>query len=130
MNKCESLFDLYNWPPKHINLVVLQNYLFRTHAVNQKAASLFSSPDGSLTHDQLWALALIRQGCSCLADTACPRLFNYGTNTQQLQQSWFPQAADTPFGHGDLFNLVGFEGLTEETDAILRGNCIDYMGGE
>jgi hypothetical protein len=43
-------------------------------------------------------------------------------------RSWFRQAADTPFGHGDLFNLVGFEGLTEEADAILRGDCIDYMG--
>ena len=44
-------------------------------------------------------------------------------------QSWFRQAADTPFGHGNLFNLVGFEGLTEEADAILHGDCIDYMHG-
>jgi hypothetical protein len=29
MNKCESLSDLYNRPPKHITLVVLQNYLFQ-----------------------------------------------------------------------------------------------------
>jgi hypothetical protein len=43
-------------------------------------------------------------------------------------RSWFRQAADTPFGQGDLFQLVGFDGLTEEADAILRGDCIAYIG--
>jgi hypothetical protein len=99
-----------------------------THAVNQKAASRFSSPDGSLTRDQLWALARSDKNA-----VAYDTVLDCSTMEQTLNdynRSWFRQAADTPFGHGDLFNLVGFEGLTEEADAILRGDCIDYMGGE
>lgn len=41
---------------------------------------------------------------------------------------WFRQSSDTPFGSGVLYDLVGGDGLTEEADAIIDGQCIEYMG--
>jgi hypothetical protein len=43
-------------------------------------------------------------------------------------RQWFRQAHETPFGHGDLFDFVGFDGLTEQADAIIRGECISHIG--
>ena len=45
----------------------------------------------------------------------------------RYNHAWFWQAAETPFGHGDLFNLVGYSGLTEAADAIIDGACPDYL---
>lgn len=36
----------------------------------------------------------------------------------------FHQAADTPFGHGELARLVGYTGLTEAADAIVQGTFL------
>jgi hypothetical protein len=41
---------------------------------------------------------------------------------------WFRQAHATPFGHGELFNFVRFDGLTEQADAIIHGECIPMNG--
>ena len=46
----------------------------------------------------------------------------------QYNQAWFRQAADTPFGHGDLFDMVGYSGITDEADAIIEGDCVEYLG--
>jgi hypothetical protein len=43
-------------------------------------------------------------------------------------REWFRQAKNTPFGHGDLFDLLGYDGLTEEATAIVSGSCTQYMG--
>ena len=43
----------------------------------------------------------------------------------RYNKAWFRQAAATPFGHGELFNMVG---LTEEADAIVAGECTEYLG--
>jgi hypothetical protein len=97
-----------------------------THATNAKAAARFSNPDGTLTRDQLWALARSDKNA-----VAYETVLDCSTMEQTLNdynRSWFRQASNTPFGHGDLFKLVGFEGLTEEADAILSGECINYMG--
>jgi hypothetical protein len=97
-----------------------------THAINQKAASRFSNLDRTLTRDQLWALA--RSDKNAVAYETILDCATMENTLNAYNRSWFRQAADTPFGHGDLFNLVGFDGLTEEADAILKGECIEYMG--
>jgi hypothetical protein len=97
-----------------------------THATNKKAASRFSNPDGTLTRDQLWALA--RYDKTAVAYQTILDCTQMEATLNEYNRSWFRQASDTPFGHGDLYNLVGFEGLTEEADAILNGECMDYMG--
>ncbi|KAI2492599.1 hypothetical protein MHU86_21949 [Fragilaria crotonensis] len=33
-----------------------------------------------------------------------------------------------PFGHGALFDLVGYDGLTEPATAIVEGACVEYLG--
>jgi hypothetical protein len=43
-------------------------------------------------------------------------------------RQWFCQAHETPFGHGELFDFVGFDGLTEQADAFIRGECSSHMG--
>ena len=43
-------------------------------------------------------------------------------------RQWFRQAHETPFGHGKLFDFVGFDGLTEQADAIKREEHISHMG--
>ena len=37
-------------------------------------------------------------------------------------RQWFRQAHNTPFGHGELYDFVGFGGLTEQADAIILEN--------
>jgi hypothetical protein len=46
----------------------------------------------------------------------------------QYNHNWFRQAKDTPFGHGELYDLVGYDGLTAEATAIVNGTCIPYLG--
>ena len=46
----------------------------------------------------------------------------------RYNHAWFRQAADTPFGHGELFDLVGFSGTTPDADAIHNGECIESLG--
>jgi Reverse transcriptase (RNA-dependent DNA polymerase) len=97
-----------------------------THAINHNAASRFSNSDRTLTRDQLWALA--RSDKNAVAYETILDCATMEDTLNDYNRSWFRQAADTPFGHGDFFNLVGFDGLTEEADAILNGDCIEYMG--
>ena len=97
-----------------------------THVLNKKAASRFSNPDGSITRNQLWNLA--RSDKNAVGYETILDCVTMEKTLNEYNRSWFRQAADTPFGHGDLYNLVGFDGLTEEADAILNGECIDYMG--
>ena len=97
-----------------------------THVLNKKAASRFTNPDGTITRDQLWDLA--RSDKNAVGYETILDCSTMEKTLNEYNRSWFRQAADTPFGHGDLYNLVGFDGLTEEADAILNGDCIDYMG--
>ncbi|KAI2513930.1 hypothetical protein MHU86_314 [Fragilaria crotonensis] len=46
----------------------------------------------------------------------------------RYNRSWFRQAKDTPFGHGELFDMVGYNGLTETASAIIKGDCIAHLG--
>jgi len=47
---------------------------------------------------------------------------------REYNRQWFRQAHAIPFGHGELYDFVGFDGLTEQADAIIRGECISHMG--
>jgi hypothetical protein len=86
----------------------------------------FPTPTGSLLENQLWALA--RSDKNAVAYETILDCATMENTLNAYNRSWFRQASDTPFGHGDLFKMVGFEGLTEEADAILNGECIEYMG--
>ena len=44
-------------------------------------------------------------------------------------QIWFLQAAQTPFGHGEFYEMMGVDGLTKEADAIiLISTFLDSIG--
>jgi hypothetical protein len=91
-----------------------------------KIAARFCDPDGTLSKDQLIAMAKFDR-----------KSVNYKTilesdamekELRTYNHQWFRQAHETPFGNGKLFDLVGFDGLTEQADAIISGECISHMG--
>ena len=43
-------------------------------------------------------------------------------------QKWFRQAEEAPFGCGELYEMMGSDGLTEEADASLNGTFVDSIG--
>ena len=43
-------------------------------------------------------------------------------------RNWFRQAKDTPFGQGELFDLVGYDGLTTQATSIVEGGNLDDLG--
>ena len=89
-------------------------------------AARFCNPDGSVLPEQLIAMA--KSGKTSLTyDTLldCAAIEN---ELLRYNREWFRQAQDTPFGHGELFELLGYDGLTEEATAIVSGTCIPYMG--
>ena len=93
---------------------------------NMNVAARFCNPDGTVTPDQLIAMAKSDKH-SVEYDTIldCEAI---EAELLQYNRNWFRQAKDTPFGHGPLFDLVGYDGLTEEATAIVSGHCVPYMG--
>jgi hypothetical protein len=43
-------------------------------------------------------------------------------------QKWFRQASSTPFGHDELYQLLGFDGLTPGGESISNGDHPAYSG--
>ena len=93
---------------------------------NPKVAARFCQPDGSLTQENLISMA---QADKLSVD------YEVILDSERIQEellcynrAWFRQAKDTPFGQGVLYDLVGYDGLTEEADAIISGTCMPYMG--
>ena len=39
----------------------------------------------------------------------------------RYNRNWFRQAKDTPFGHGALYEMMGYDGLTDQATAIVEG---------
>ena len=93
---------------------------------NQKVAARFCQPDGTVTPEQLIEMAksdktAVEYATILDCNEIEEELLRYNRN-------WFRQAKDTPFGHGGLFDMVGYDGLTEEASAIVSGQCMSYMG--
>jgi hypothetical protein len=91
-----------------------------------KVAARFCEIDGSLTAEGLQKMAQSDKHSVYYAtemDSAAidKALLQYG-------KGWFREAAKTDFGAGELYDMVGFDGLTQEADAILNGNWTDHMG--
>jgi hypothetical protein len=91
-----------------------------------KIAARFCAPDGTLSRTQLIAMAKfdkdsVNYETILVSDVMEKELHAYN-------RQWFRQAHETPFGHGKLFDFVGFDGLTEQADAIIRGECIIPYG--
>jgi hypothetical protein len=93
---------------------------------NHKVASKFCDAQGHVSAAQLIAMAQ-----SDKASVEYSTLLDCDAIDEELtryNREWFRQAKDTPFGHGELFDLVGYDGLTETATAIVDGDCIEYLG--
>jgi hypothetical protein len=86
----------------------------------------FCAPDGTLSKTQLIAMAKFDKDSVNYETILESDVMEKELHTYNCQ--WFWQAHETPFGHGKLFDFVGFDGLTEQADAIIRGECISHMG--
>jgi hypothetical protein len=85
-----------------------------------RIAARFCAPDGTLSKTQLIAMAKfakdsVNYEIILESDVMEKELHAYNRH-------WFRQVHETPpFGHGELFDFVGFDGLIEQADAIIRG---------
>jgi hypothetical protein len=91
-----------------------------------KIAARFCDPDGTLSKDQLIAMAKfdresVNYQTILESDAMEKELHAYN-------RQWFCQAHETPFGKGEVFDFDGFDGLTEQADAIISEECISHMG--
>ena len=120
-------------PYRHINLAIPSSHrsglskLFVPSGIkDSKVAARFTNADGTLLPEHLIAMAQADKS-SVTYDTIldCDRIEQ---ELLRYNRKWFRQAAETPFGHGELFQLLGYDGLTAEADAIISGTCIPYMG--
>ena len=93
---------------------------------NHKVAAKFCDDTGHVSPAQLIAMAQFDKSSveyETLLD--CDAIEDELT---RYNRAWFRQATNTPFGHGELFNLVGYDGLTATASAIVNGECIAYLG--
>ena len=93
---------------------------------NHKVASRFCDQHGNVSQQQLIAMAQsdktsVHYATILDCDAIEAELTSYN-------REWFRQAKDTPFGQGELFDLVGYNGLTETATAIVNGDCVDHFG--
>jgi hypothetical protein len=92
---------------------------------NPKVAARYCQPDGSVSNLDLISMA---QADKTSVDYATildseeieHHLLTYNWN-------WFRQAKDTPFGQGELYELVGYDGLTEAANYIVDGDCMPSL---
>ena len=101
--------------------------LFVPSAVkNLAVAAKFCDAEGYVSPAQLIAMAQSDKtsveyetilDCAAIED----ELTRYNRN-------WFRQAKDTPFGQGELFDLVGYDGLTPQATSIVDGGNLDDFG--
>jgi hypothetical protein len=87
---------------------------------------LGAAPDGLLTKYQLKAMAKSNKHSVNYETILESDVMEKELHTYNRQ--WFWQAHETPFGHGELYEFVEFDGLTEQADAIIYGECISHMG--
>ena len=101
--------------------------LFVPSGVNDKQiAARFCSPDGSVDRAQLIKMAQSDKNSveyKTLLD--CDEI---DAELLRYNREWFRQASETPFGHGELFDMLGFSGLTDEAHAIIKGDCVAHLG--
>ena len=93
---------------------------------DKKVAARFCSPDGTVNRSQLIKMAQsdklsVEYKTLLDCDEIDAELLRYN-------RDWFRQASETPFGHGELFDMLGFSGLTDEANAIIEGDCIAHLG--
>lgn len=94
---------------------------------NQKVASRYCDELGNVSPAQLIAMA--QSDKTSVSYTTILDCNEIEAELTRYNREWFRQAKDTPFGHGELFNLVGYDGLTDTATAIVHGDCIDHLGG-
>jgi hypothetical protein len=91
-----------------------------------KVAAKHCSPDGSVNREQLLKMAQadkLSVEYTTLLDSDEIEL-----ELLRYNHEWFQQASDTPFGHGELYNMLGYSGLTEEAHAVAEGDCVAHLG--
>ena len=101
--------------------------LFVPSGVKDKnVATKYCEEDGSVTRSQLIKMAQtdknsVEFNTLLDADEIELELLRYN-------HDWFRQAADTPFGHGELYDMLGYSGFTEEAHVVAEGDCIAHLG--
>ena len=92
-----------------------------------KVAARFCSPDGSIDRNQLIKMTQSdKHSVEYKTVLDCDEIDN---ELLRYNGEWFRQASDTPFGNGALFDMLGFSGLTDEINAIIKGDCVAHLGG-
>jgi hypothetical protein len=106
----------------------LDNLYVPSGIKSHKVAAKFCDPDRSVDYLQLIQMATSDK-YSVEYETTILDPAEIEEELLRYNRYWFRQAADTPFvGNGELFNLVGYLGLTEEADAIIEGDCVAHLG--
>jgi hypothetical protein len=82
-----------------------------------KVGARFCDPNGSLSKLQLIAMTKsnkhsVRYETILESDVMEKEVHAYN-------RQWFQQAHDTPFGHGELYDFVGFDSLNEHTNSFV-----------
>ena len=93
---------------------------------NLKVAAKFCDALGNVSSSQLIAMA--QSDKNSVDYTTVLDCAVIEEELTKYNREWFRQAKDTPFGHGELYDLVGYDGLTETATAIVDGECVEYMG--
>ena len=84
---------------------------------NHALAARFCDEDGQVSPAQLIAMAQSDKTSveyATLLDCA-----EIEAELTRYNRNWFRQAKDTPFGQSELYNLVGYDGLTPQATAIV-----------
>ncbi len=101
-------------PYRHINLAIPSSHrsglskLFVPSGIKDSKVARFTNADGTLLPEHLIAMAQADKS-SVTYDTIldCDRIEQ---ELLRYNRKWFRQAAETPFGHGELFQLLGYDG--------------------
>ncbi len=93
---------------------------------NHKVAAKFCASSGQVSAAQLIAMAQFDK--TSVEYATILDCLEIEAELNRYNRDWFRQAKDTPFGSGTLYDLVGYDGLTETATAIVDGECIEYLG--
>jgi hypothetical protein len=94
---------------------------------NAKVAARFCNPDGTII-SKAQLIPMAQSDKHSVDDEVVLDSAKINAELLLYNREWFRQAKSTPFGEGDLFRLLDYDGLTEEADSIISGECIEYMG--
>ena len=93
---------------------------------NQVLAARFCDEDGQVSPAQLIAMA--QSDKTSVEYATLLHCAEIEAELTRYNRKWFRQAKDTPFGQGELYNLIRYDGLTPQATAIVEGENLDDFG--